>query len=756
MKKQNAEEFELNKERKTNWQMPIEIGQYNTSSYLTKSEKEEIKLVATNPIRERSHLILERLILPVKDLQNALGFRDDLRKALIKLLIIETNKRKVAFWGWSKEDWSQIIAKNDSEFVKKYNYTNSVRRHIVIFVYLLFGFENYQSGKMISNPVVFANSVFGKKNTEEAINKITKVFIELGYGTGRKKRLGGVICQILLANRSPYLSDLTLEFLELLQQKEGVPDYFRTDLLPVSYVLVNLGVINQPLKRPLARGERSKTIRNISPEWLEWCKKWHDTKTTEPASRKDVYYYLIKIGRWLYQKHPSVTKPEQWTMNLAIKLIADVNEMKIGDYVEEYKSIYHLVGKPHSPRSKRQMVGALRVFLRDCQEWEWIPRNFDPTRVLATPRSWNALVKPDPRTIADDIWAKLLWAGLNLKEEDCANNQYADDGEYTSYYPVDMIRAITLTWLFAGIRSNEISRLKVGCIRWQKDDLIIPGTNEIVPKDAVCYLEIPVNKTSPGYTKPVDRVLGEAIEEWERYRPEQAPLIDKKDGGFSSFLFSYRGRKTGRYYVNKSLIPMLCRKAGVPTKDARGNITSHRARSTIATQLATSKDPMTLFELKEWLGHSEISSTINYAKVTPTKLAKSYQDAEYFKRNLRTVEVLIDQDAIATGAATNGESWKYYDLGHGLCTYDFFSQCKHRMACAGCGFYVPKGSSKAQIIEAKDNLERMLQEIPLTEEEEFAVTEGIEALTKLKEKLADVPTPDGKTPKQIEEEKESA
>ena len=78
------------------------------------------------------------------------------------------------------------------------------------------------------------------------------------------------------------------------------------------------------------------------------------------------------------------------------------------------------------------------------------------------------------------------------------------------------------------------------------------------------------------------------------------------------------------------------------------------------------------------------------------------------------------------------------------------------MACAGCGFYIPKGSSKAQIIEAKSNLERMLQEIPLTEDEQFAVTEGIEALSKLKAKLADVPTPSGQTPKQLEEERNNA
>lgn len=38
-------------------------------------------------------------------------------------------------------------------------------------------------------------------------------------------------------------------------------------------------------------------------------------------------------------------------------------------------------------------------------------------------------------------------------------------------------------------------------------------------------------------------------------------------------------------YINTAVIPSLCRKAGVPTADVRGNITSHRARSTIATQL---------------------------------------------------------------------------------------------------------------------------------------------------------------------------
>jgi phenylpyruvate tautomerase PptA (4-oxalocrotonate tautomerase family) len=43
---------------------------------------------------------------------------------------------------------------------------------------------------------------------------------------------------------------------------------------------------------------------------------------------------------------------------------------------------------------------------------------------------------------------------------------------------------------------------------------------------------------------------------------------------------------------------MLCAKAGVPAADVRGKITSHRARSTIASQLYNAKEPMTLFELQ--------------------------------------------------------------------------------------------------------------------------------------------------------------
>ncbi|MGI8307753.1 hypothetical protein [Saccharopolyspora hattusasensis] len=71
------------------------------------------------------------------------------------------------------------------------------------------------------------------------------------------------------------------------------------------------------------------------------------------------------------------------------------------------------------------------------------------------------------------------------------------------------------------------------------------------------------------------------------------------------------------------------------------------------------------------------------------------------------------------------------------------------MACARCDFYTPKASSKGQLLEAKENLQRMLVNIPLTEDEQAAVDDGQAALDQLLKLLVDVPTPDGATPREI-------
>lgn len=173
----------------------------------------------------------------------------------------------------------------------------------------------------------------------------------------------------------------------------------------------------------------------------------------------------------------------------------------------------------------------------------------------------------------------------------------------------------------------------------------------------------------------------------------------------------------------------------------------HKRR--FASQLFNAKEPMSLFELQRWLGHKWANSTQHYLDISPTKLAQSFRDAGYFSRNVRAVEVLIGREVVVNGNAGR-EPWKFYELGHGYSTYDFFDQCPHRMACAKCGFYLAKGSSRAQLLEGKANLLQMRQEIPLNDAELAAVDDGLAALQKLLDQLEDVATPAGPTPRQLQ------
>jgi hypothetical protein len=61
----------------------------------------------------------------------------------------------------------------------------------------------------------------------------------------------------------------------------------------------------------------------------------------------------------------------------------------------------------------------------------------------------------------------------------------------------------------------------------------------------------------------------------------------------------------------------------------------------------------------------------------------------------------------------------------------------------------PKDSAKAQLLEAKADLQKMTAAIPLAEDEQAAVEDGQTAIDRLLGKLADTPTPTGPTPRQL-------
>jgi integrase len=737
------------------WHLPIDLHAYAHVVEFTPAIREALADVlahrATGGHIWWHHLpqVLQPLVTPLLAVLDAFAYNQSLASPLLLLLMDEMYQQQQGFWGWSTATWLALLNADTSH--PHFATISSYRQCLLLIAYTLCAFPAVDKVVRL-DLCMLGQRLFGPQRVEQAIQRVQLVLQSWGYRAKKTQRvLPGVVIRCLVMNRSPYLEDLSLELLTRLQATH--PPYQSHAFVQLSRVLVHLHIVTQPLAsgpNPRRAGRAPGALTGVGEEWAGWVQRWRATTTRSPRSYRRMYYYLLKTGRWLAAVHPHITSPAQWTRELAVAFVAAVDRMRVGEYVHEV-SRRDITGRPLAPCGKAGFLKSVRTFFCDLQEWGWIPLTFDPRRYLAVPKTVRALISPNPRVLADDIWAKLLWAGLNLTLDDLPKNlRLPGTQEREPWYPLEMMQALVLVWLFAGLRLNEIGRLRVGCIRWQGSDGGVAGTNRTQEPAVVCLLDVPVTKTGTAFTKPVDRVVGEAITRWEACRPTQPVVLDPKTGEAVHLLFLYRGKTMGVEYVNRHLIPLLCRKAGVPEHDARGPITSHRARSTIATQLYNAKEPMTLFELQAWLGHRTPASTQHYAKVTPTKLTQAYQQADYFARNVRTIQVLIDQEAVRNGDAAHGLPWKYYDLGHGYCTYDFFEQCEHRMACAKCDFYQPKDMFLTLLQEKHAHLLHMQQAIPLTELELAVVAGDLAATEQLITQLQSRPIPAG-PPKTLKE-----
>lgn len=733
--------------REAPWRWPIDPAGYDRAPALTAEEVAALAALGDDLRHWRRPVLaarptwrkLDRLLRPLADACAVLAAATPRERgratAAVAAVLRACQQEGAAFWGWPASTWVRLLGPTQTAFraVHPPWVDRQVRHYLIGLPYVLRCFTDL---RQLGNykRMALAAKIFGPARVQAAVERLETVLRGWGYEASKP---GGVfpriVCEALLLNGSPRLADLSVPFLDALRTRATVESH--AGLFQLQRALAALGLVAPPvLALPVP-----PPVQGVDPTWVAGVERWATTTTLARATRRHTRTCLFKAGRWLAAAHPSVREPAAWTRELCAAYVAAVNQMRVGEYSHQHAGIRTRLGQPLQARSKAAYLGTMRQFFRDCQEWGWIPRRFDPARALATPRAIKALIGPQPRVIADPIWAKLLWAGLHL---DLADLPRAQRGR--SCYPLALVRALALTWLFSGLRSDEIVRLRVGCVRWQAPADPDGGTAE-----PVCLLDIPVHKTGTAFTKPVDPLLGKALEAWEAVRPVQPVLPDRRTGELVALLFCYRAKRIARAYLNQALIPALCRKAGVPRADARGPITSHRARSTIASQLYNAKEPMTLFELQAWLGHRSPLSTQHYTQITPTHLTQAYQDAGYFARNLRHIAVLIDREAIQSGAAAAGTPWQYFDSGHGYCSYSFFEQCPHRMACARCDFYLPKASSTAQLLEAKAHLQRMLTTIPLTEDERAAVDEGAEAVERLLSRLADTPTPAGPTPREL-------
>ena len=728
------------------WKFPIDVNCYDQQPALSEMERLALGQALRHCYGKRKRQLprdaeqkLTRLIWPLHDsLSQILSIQTDWCTFAIQIMLSGMNESALPYWAWSEEQWVSLLTAAFQHFCQQYvqGSVTRIRQQLVIFAYVL----GPQTDFCLSflGEQTFARSVadlfFGPQRIEEATTQISTLLSSWGYETDTsrcRKLLTNALSEVFLVNRNPFLENVSFELLQT--RREKTMPHKRPILERISKALVHLGILETalPSAKEMSRVPPSQMdAAGVAPQWVEWCLQWHHFSPLEPQTKRSYLLKLFRTGRWLAQMYPEVTTPHQWDSRLAAEFVAAVDQMKEGDFsspaiVEGMKPS----GRSLAAVTKRGLLTVLRTFFRDVQEAPHnVPRRFDPLRAFRTPGALQRQIGPNARDLDPFLWAKLVHAALELTEEDLPQS-----GHGMRQYPFALVRAIAVVWVSSGLRSDEIVRLTVGCIRGPREDVTVPETGEILPREAVCFLTVPVNKTTAAFQKPVNPILGHRINAWERVRASsQPPQRDRKTGARVEYVFSHRGHVIGQQYLNARLIPSLCEKAGIPQEDERGAITSHRARATLATFLYNAPDGLSIFDLKHWLGHKDVSSTQHYTRVKPTKLAAVYAKAE---RNSRLVEALVD-----TKADANGEVKVYYVLGdHGLCGNPDWASCLYRMACIKCPFFVPK--DRVQLITASKTVKRFMEVVELTDAELAAVQDDHSKLEAAVERTRHLPAP---------------
>ncbi|MEY8773022.1 tyrosine-type recombinase/integrase [Erwinia sp. ACCC 02193] len=679
--------------------VPFSRSDYQLNNVLNTEEREALSTGHKRTSALSQQGPLSSLLRPLQDIADRSGASDRLVRIIISAVLAEIHRTGQPCGLWESGKWLALCQQH-----------RSGRPLIAAFAFHLGSFPSPFDLPHHGAPSLYACAIYGREFFTQELNRLTEALVSLGYKRrNQKNQLSALLGILMMMNSNPQLESFTTDLLWRAQKyhDRGIA---RT-VGRVSHALAAMGIIKSPVRMRNYQEWREKPTEDIAQAWVAWCRRWRETSVLRPRSRESQYSFILRCGLWLAREHPEIREPSDWTMEICASFIAAVGRMKVGELslgTAQGTRRSSRSGEPMLPNSRAGFVYAVRRFMIDYENWGWGRLKFSPSRHLSTPDTPLFRQGVSPRVIDDPVWLKLVWASLNLRQEDLLSE---------IHYPLSMLQAMAVIWTHAGLRQNELMRLTAGCIIPQSED-INRDDGSTIPAGTLCYLNVPAGKTSKAFVKPVSAAVKKYVDIWLAERPgEQAALTDERTGEKVRFLFQFRGKAVGRDIINRTVIPVLCARAGMPQEDSRGPITSHRGRASAVTALASVPQGMSLYELMQWSGHSSPQSTMHYIRIRPTQLAASFVKAD---RVAHMMSVLIDHDPDAvslTGPAI------YYDLGDSYCMNPFWSNCPHRMACIGCDFNLPKQSARGLLLESKASVKRYLEEVPLTVDER-AVVEG--------------------------------
>jgi len=225
----------------------------------------------------------------------------------------------------------------------------------------------------------------------------------------------------------------------------------------------------------------------------------------------------------------------------------------------------HLMGKRLSPKTITCHLQTIRLFFAYLIDDEGLPIPNPITKVSIR------LPKPLPRHLQDDQVRKFLAVITDPRD-----------------------RAMVMLMLRCGLRVEEVSHLTLDAVELSRNRLFV--ANGKGGKDRVVY---------------VSNDAKSALEAYMKVRSSKArPIFLVQKGPLTGTPLSVRGiQKRIEYYARESKIKVSC----------------HSLRHTMATQLLNADADLST--IQDLLGHTHITTTQRYCRVSNVKLQRDYYKA---------------------------------------------------------------------------------------------------------------------------------
>jgi len=735
------------------WQMPVMPEYYDQRpfSFEERQAIDHMKNVSSsahgvqNPSSRESSAarsVLTRLHQPFTDIFR-LRYQSRMETKITSVHLMmyrEMDRHGKIFWSWSPDEWIDTLCPMARVFATRYGQLESGRNIIMDAAYLLAGISDLRSVGQEWHIVEAANTYFGAELMVQQCQRVVDALVGKGYQDSpvNVHLWRQYLSMLFVLNRSPYLEDISEAFLASIMSG-GITKRKIKGIITLG--LRHLGILSPEPKQQL-----SATIPlerdGMTQEWYSWCLAWFQQAVDlTPAVRTNYMYRLFAVGRWLYTHFSAIHTPEQWTEELALHFRSDLCSWTNGQYgggegqrrlrtkgtldlpLQAPGLVHYLVALKHFFSALTRQPHAI-----GNEPARRIRLDFNPQEIFTAPdHIKKALDAASPRDIDLHVWAKLTIAAATLAQGDLPPN---------TKYSLTFYRALALVWVTSARRPNEIARLRLDCLRedWEPEMLnedgmpvekVIDGKEHREPGQEdgenklpkIYYLQIPAGKSRGSFWIWLPDYVAVAINAWKRERPsQQRKLLDRKDREEVDFLFCYRERHTGVPFINNSVIPVLCKRAGVSIEDAKGKITGHRGRSTRLTLLQ--RNGVSLDDLAEYAGHADTRTIRRYVRHNPLQLHRTIQAADDVSR---IIEGVIDMQAAAQGLPALRWFIGYDANGDPMfCGNQSYITCPHRLDCSRCGMFI--GGEHAKLLQEGEQTLPVTSQVPMTPLEKCVVT----------------------------------